>query len=566
MHMTSHMTKILRKVALGTVAALTLTAGMAMQAETRSKKGEIARNLDIFNSVYKELQLNYVDTIDAEKSINTAINAMLNDIDPYTEYFPASEQEDFKVISTGEYGGMGSYIMQRADGVYISEPYEGSPAQKSGLRAGDRLLMIDSDTVTSWTSAKVSERLKGQPGTKLHLQVQRPHTTDSIIDVDIVREKIQMPSVPYYGVLGKDKNIGYIALSSFTDKAPAEVKDALLDLKANHGIKSLILDLQGNGGGLLESAVKIVGYFVPKGTEVLRTRGKGALSEKVYKTTNSPIDTRLPLIVLTDGNSASSSEIVAGSLQDMDRAMIVGNRSFGKGLVQSTRPLPYDGLLKVTIAKYYIPSGRLIQAIDYSRRNPDGSVARIPDSLTNVFHTKHGREVRDGGGITPDVTVTLPQNNRLTYNIIRDNWAFDFATRYAAKHPTVPSAADFVVTDSIFNEFKQSIDPDKFKYDRACESVLAALREAAETEGYMNDSVKAQIDVLDGMLKHNLNHDLDQNRPVIEALLAGEIMKRYYYQRGAAQNLLRYDAAVDSAVNILSDPAVMTREPFSYWQ
>ena len=357
----------------------------------------------------------------------------------------------------------------------------------------------------------------------------------------------------YYGVL-KD-NIGYIYLTSFTDKAASEVKDALVELKKNPNVKSIVLDLRGNRGGLLEAAVKIVGLFVPKNTEVLRTRGKGLLNEKVYKTTSAPVDTEIPLAVLIDGGSASSSEITAGALQDLDRAVIMGARSYGKGLVQTTRPLPYDGMLKVTIAKYYIPSGRLIQAIDYSHRNPDGSVARIPDSLTNVFTTIHGREVRDGGGITPDVKIDYGEVNRLTYNIVSDNWAFNYATKFAAEHPEIAAAEDFVITDSIFNDFKSFIDPDKFNYDKVCESMLAALKSTAEIEGYMNDSTKAEFAVLEGLLKHNLSHDLDNNREDIEGILAGEIVKRYYYQKGQVIETLKRDVTIDSAEVILNDKA-----------
>ncbi|MBR6640338.1 MAG: S41 family peptidase, partial [Muribaculaceae bacterium] len=454
---------------------LTTLVGSSFIASSKNDKAAITRNLDIFNSVYKELQVFYVDSIDAEKSINTAINAMLNDIDPYTEYIPAKEQDAFKSMTTGEYGGIGSYIMERDGKVYISEPYEGSPAQRAGLKAGDLIVKIDNDTTLGWKSSKVSERLKGQAGTPLTVVVQRPYVEDSIITINIMREKIQVPSVPYYAVV--KENIGYIYLTSFTDKSAKEVRNALVELKKDPRVKSIILDLRSNGGGLLESAVKIVGLFVPKNTEVLRTKGKGHLNEKVYKTTSAPIDTEIPLAVFIDGGSASSSEIVAGALQDLDRAVIIGSRSFGKGLVQSTRQLPYDGLLKVTIAKYYIPSGRLIQAIDYSHRNPDGSVARIPDSLTNVFKTVHGREVRDGGGITPDIKITYPAANRLTYNIVRDNWAFDYATRFAATTPTIASAHDFVITDSIFNDFKEFIDPDKFQYDKVCETMLSDLKE-----------------------------------------------------------------------------------------
>ena len=525
--------------------------GSTFIASSKNDKAAITRNLDIFNSVYKELQVFYVDSIDAEKSINTAINAMLNDIDPYTEYIPAKEQDAFKTMTTGEYGGIGSYILERDGKVYISEPYEGSPAQRAGLKAGDLIVKIDNDTTLGWKSSKVSERLKGQAGTPLTVVVQRPYVEDSIITINLMREKIQVPSVPYYAVV-KD-NIGYIYLTSFTDKSAKEVRDALVELKKDPRVKSIILDLRSNGGGLLESAVKIVGLFVPKNTEVLRTKGKGHLNEKVYKTTSAPIDTEIPLAVFIDGGSASSSEIVAGALQDLDRAVIIGSRSFGKGLVQSTRQLPYDGLLKVTIAKYYIPSGRLIQAIDYSHRNPDGSVARIPDSLTNVFKTAHGREVRDGGGITPDIKVTYPTANRLTYNIVRDNWAFDYATRFAATTPTIASAHDFVITDSIFNDFKKFIDPEKFQYDKVCEKMLSDLKETAKIEGYANDSINAQFEILEGMLKHNLDKDLDNNRKEISELLASEIIKRYYYQKGQIIESLKSDIALDSAAVIFKD-------------
>lgn len=539
----------LKRVVVALVAIIIVSAGMS----AKNQKAQIARNLDIFNSLYKELQVFYVDSIDAEKSINTAINAMLNDIDPYTVYISAKDQDDFKTMTTGEYDGIGSIITERKGKVYVSEPYENWPAHKSGLKAGDLFLKIDGDTVDGWRSSKVSERLKGQPGTSLVVMVKRPYAEDSIVTVNITREKIQMPAVTYYGVTNGD--VGYIALSTFTTGAAKEVKKALEELRKDPRVKSIALDLRGNGGGLLEEAVKIVGLFVPKNTEVLRTKGKGHLSEKVYKTTASPIDTKIPLAVLIDGGSASSSEIVAGALQDLDRAVIVGSRSYGKGLVQSTRQLPYDGLLKVTIAKYYIPSGRLIQAIDYSHRNADGSVARTPDSLTSVFKTKHGREVRDGGGITPDSVVTYPDVNRLTYNIVRDFWAFDYATRFAATTPSIATANEFVITDSIFDDFKKFIDPEKFEYDKVCEVMLKELREQAETEGYMNDSIKAQFDVLETMLKHNLDRDLDKNRAEIESILADEIVARYYYQRGQMETNLRYDLGIKAAAAILQDNA-----------
>ncbi len=532
-------------------AAAIVVLALLSSAATRSKKVDISRNLDIFNALYKELQTFYVDSIDAEKSINTAIGAMLDDIDPYTEYIPAKEQEQFRSMTSGEYGGIGSVIQETDRGVIISDPYEGSPARLAGLRPGDLIVMIDGDSTAGWRSSKVSEHLKGQSGTNVKVTVNRPYADDSILTFDIRRAKIQIPSVPYYGML-RD-HTGYIVLNTFSEKSYPEVREAVEALK-KQGAQRLILDLRGNGGGLVESAVQILGIFLPKGTTVLNTRGKGVLNEKVYKTSVKPVDTEIPLAVLIDGASASASEIVTGALQDLDRAVVLGNRSYGKGLVQSTRQLPYDGLLKVTVAKYYIPSGRLIQAIDYSHRNPDGSVARIPDSLTSVFKTAGGREVRDGGGITPDITVELPEVNRLTFNVVRDNWAFDFATRYAATHDTIPAPQDFVITDTIYEEFKSFIAPAKFNYDKVCETAVDQLRKIAETEGYMNDSTSRQFDILASMLKHDLGHDLDINRKAISPYLAGEIVNRYYFNRGEIINSLREDVVVDSALSVLGGP------------
>ncbi|MDE6814194.1 MAG: S41 family peptidase [Duncaniella sp.] len=532
-------------------AALLVSISLLASAATRSKKSEISRNLDIFNALYKELQTFYVDSIDAEKSINTAIEAMLNDIDPYTEYFSASDQDKFRAMTTGEYGGIGSVIQQNEKGVIVVEPYKDSPANRAGLRPGDIFLQIDGDTVVGWTSDQVSSKLKGQSGTNLRLVMKRPWVEDSILTFDVKRGKIQMPSVPYFGMI--KPGVGYISLTGFSEKSYPEVREGVEQL-IKDGAKSLILDLRGNGGGLVDGAVDILGLFLPKGTTVLTTRGKGVLEEKVYRTSTNPIDTKIPLAVLVDGGTASSSEIVTGALQDLDRAVIIGTRSFGKGLVQSTRELPYDGLLKVTIAKYYIPSGRLIQAIDYSHRNPDGSVARIPDSLTNVFKTAGGREVRDGGGITPDIKIEYPEINRMTYNVVRDNWAFDFATKYASEHDSVPTPETFEVTDEIYEQFKDFIDPAKFNYDKVCENAVEQLRQIAKAEGYMNDSTSAQFDILASMLKHDLRHDLDLNRKNLTPYIAREILNRYYFNRGEIIYSLRDDEAVDSAVAVLTSP------------
>lgn len=532
---------------------LLLTMGiLGLTAETRSPKTDIARNLNTFNAIYKTLQTSYVDTINAKETMRNAIDAMLANIDPYTEYYPEDEQEDFLTVSSGEYGGIGSYIQQRpGKGVIVSQPRQGSPAANAGLLPGDRFFAIDGDTVTGWTSANISDRLKGQPGTPVKVTVIRPFTADSVLTFDIIREKIEINPLPYSGMLA-DGTTGYINLTTFNEKSAGAVRDAFNDLKAQ-GMKSLIIDLRGNGGGILEGAVEILGYFLPKGTEVLKTRGRGLLNEKTYKTGGKPLDTEIPIAVLVDGHTASASEIVSGAIQDLDRGIVVGNRSFGKGLVQSTRQLPYNGLLKVTVAKYYTPSGRCVQALDYSHRNADGSVARTPDSLTNVFYTRNGREVRDGGGITPDIKVELPSANRLVYNIVADGWDFDFATKYHAENPVIPSPQEWVLTDSIYEEFKAFIDPEKFQYDKLCEIIMEELEKASKSEGYDTPEVQEQMASLKTLLKHDLNHDLDTHRENISRYLAAEIMQRYYFDSGAIAENLRYDPVVAKAAETLNN-------------
>ena len=523
----------------------------------------VARSLSIFNALYKELNTFYVDTINAQQSIENAINAMLDDIDPYTEYIPAKETDDFITISTGEYGGIGSYLMERTvngkKGMYISGPYEGSPAARAGLRTGDRIIMIDGDSTANWTSDQVSKRLKGQANTHLTVTVVRPYDEDSIKTFSFNRETISVNPVPYYGVT-RD-NIGYIALSTYNEKSAQQVREALIELKKDPRVKNIVLDLRSNGGGIVEGAIQIVGYFVPKGTQVLQMRGRDKSSERTYKTTVDPIDTEIPLAVLIDGGSASASEITAGALQDLDRAVIIGTRSFGKGLVQSTRTLPYDGMLKVTIAKYYIPSGRLIQEVDYGNRNEDGTYKKTTtDSTATVFHTAHGREVREGGGIAPDIKVEPRELKRIVYNIMRDRWDFDFATKYVAEHgQDIANPTDFQVTDEIFNEFKAFINPEKFEYDKVCEQQLATLRKTATAEGYMNDSIQAQFDLLEQMLKHDLDHDLDLHRRDIAYLIGQEIMDRLYYQRGQVENSIKDDEYLDAARDMFNKPGEYAR-------
>ena len=558
------MKKTLKYLAWSCVAlCLAAPAALADDEKAVNDDAAVARSLDIFNSLYRELNTFYVDTINAQTAIENAINAMLDEIDPYTEYIPAKETDEFMTISTGEYGGIGSYLMERTvdgkKGVYISGPYEGSPAARAGLRSGDRIIMIDGDSTAGWSSDQVSKRLKGQANTHLTVTVVRPYDEDSVKTFSFNRETISVNPVPYYGVTRGD--IGYIDLTTFNEKSAQQVRDALIELKKDPRVKNIVLDLRSNGGGIVEGAIQIVGCFVPKGTQVLQMRGRDKSSERTYKTTVDPVDTEIPLAVLIDGGSASASEITAGALQDLDRAVIIGTRSFGKGLVQSTRSLPYDGMLKVTIAKYYIPSGRLIQEVDYGKRNADGSYQKTTaDSTARVFHTAHGREVLEGGGIMPDLKVEPRELKRIVYNIMRDHWDFDFATRYVAQHQEeIPEPAHFEVTDTIFNEFKAFIDADKFEYDKVCEQQLAALRKTATAEGYMNDSTEAAFNRLEALLKHDLDHDLDLHRNDISYLLSQEIMDRLYYQRGQVECSIKDDEYLDKAKEMFDKPGEFRR-------
>ena len=534
------------------LAVATAFNGTLAQTGDNSRDTRIARNLDIFNSLFKELNMFYVDSLDIDKSMETAINAMLDDVDPYTEYIPATNRDEFMVISTGEYGGIGSYIYERNGNVYISEPYEDSPAAKAGLKPGDRIIMIDGDSVKGWASDEVSKRLKGQASTQLTLTIARKYDPDSIKTFTITREKIKVDPVSYYGLT--HGNIGYIALETYNEHSAANVKNALLELKKNPAVKNIVLDLRGNGGGLLESAIQLVGLFVPKGTQVLQTRGKTKQQERTYKTTDEPVDTSIPLAVLIDGGTASAAEITAGALQDLDRAVVLGTRSFGKGLVQATRQLPYDALFKVTVSKYYIPSGRLIQEIDYSKRNGDGTPIHSADSTGQKYYTANGREVTSGVGITPDIKIEPTQASRLAYNVVRDGWAFDYAVKYASEHPAIPAPNEFTITDEIFNDFKAFIDPNKFEYDKVCETSFASLKKTAEAEGYLNDETRAEFDRLEKLLKHDLDKDLDIHRSDLEKILAKEIIKGYYYQKGQMIYALKLDKVTNRASEIFNTP------------
>lgn len=538
------------------LCAAIVTAGIV--SAQKSKDMSVARGLNTFSSIVKELEMNYVDTINSETAFKDAIDAMLQTVDPYTVYYPKEDREDISQMTTGEYAGIGALLLYKDGGTYVSEPFENSPAYKGGLRAGDRLLKVDTVDVSKFTVDKVSKLLRGRPDTQVRIRVQRPYVQDSILNFTVTRAKIRNSSVPYAGVL--PDSIGYIRITQFIEDTGKDVRAALDSFHAEApGLKGVIIDLRGNGGGLLEQAVDVASNFVPKGTEIVRTIGRDKDATKIYKTMRKPLFPDMPVAVLTDGGTASASEILAGAMQDLDRGVLVGTRSFGKGLVQTTRPLPYGGVLKVTVAKYYTPSGRLIQSLDYKHRNPDGSAARVPDSLTHAYKTLHGRTIRDGGGLQPDSTVNWKKVNRLVYNVVSDNWSWDFANKFKATHPTIPSADKFVITDSVYNDFKAFIDPKKFKYDSAMEEATEQLRKVADEEGYINDETTAAFDSLKKLLTHNLDRDLDTHRKHIEEYLGGEIVSRYYFDRGRTQYGIRDDEGVDAARGILKDKALYKR-------
>ncbi len=546
--------------------AVALLFGAIFFAFTNSddRNFKIAKNLDIFNALYKELDMLYVDTIDPEKVIKYGIDAMLAQTDPYTEYYEEGDNT-LKEITTGKFGGIGAAIRyyDKKDRIAIVEPIENMPASEVGLKAGDIILSIDGKEMSRGNmdindfSDKVRNELKGEPGTVLILKVERPtlNGNKEIKEFKITRRTIQTPSVPYFGMV--KNNVGYIVLTDFTEKCSKDVKKALIELK-NEGATSIILDVRGNGGGLLSEAVEIVNLFVPKGKEIVTTKGKIKQVGSVYKTSREPVDAEIPLVVLVDGGSASASEIVSGSLQDLDRAVIVGNRTFGKGLVQTLRQLPYNSSMKITTAKYYIPSGRCIQAIDYSKRNADGTIARTPDSLTNVFKTSVGREVRDGGGIRPDIEVQGDKVPNILFYLVNNNVIFDFATQYVLKHPQIGKVADFKFTDADYDEFKKFVKTQDFKYDQQTEKVLKSLKEVAQFEGYLDDA-SAEFNALEKKLNHNIDRDLNTFSKIIRSTIRQEIIKRYYYTTGVIKERLKDDQDVEKGVEILNNKAEYTK-------
>lgn len=510
---------------------------------------EISKNLDIFATLFRELNIYYVDDADPGKLIKTGIDAMLESLDPYTNYIPESNMEDYKLMTTGQYGGIGALIQKQGDYVVISEPYEGFGAFKAGLRAGDKILEVDGKSVINKTTTDIREVLMGQPGSSIMLKIERPGTTEPFV-TKVTREEVKIKDVPYFAML-KD-SVGYIKLTGFTESASKEVKAALVSLKEQNA-KSLILDLRGNGGGLLNEAVNIVNFFVPKGSEVVFTKGKIKEWDKSYKALNEPIDTKIPLVVLIDEGSASASEIVSGSLQDHDRAVVVGNQSYGKGLVQSVRPLSYNSKLKVTVAKYYTPSGRCIQKLDYSHREEDGKVNSIADSLIKEFKTLHNkRPVFDGKGVAPDVVVDKQLLSNISASLITKNLFFEYATNYRIKNETIKSVTEFTFSDSDYADFVKFLDGKDYSYTTDSEDLLAKLEETTKEEKYFDD-IKTEYEHLKEKLKTHKNDDLNTFKEEIVTILETEIVGRYYYQNGLIQNSLKRDPTLEEATKTINN-------------
>ena len=540
----------MRYFILSLFIAITLTQITAQEPskEQNQRYFDINKNIDIFNSVLRELDMFYVDSVEINNLVQRTIESMLTRLDPYTEYYSEENIGDLQFLTTGEYAGVGAIISYKDGGVIINEPYEGLPADKAGLKAGDRILEIDEEDVRNANVREVSNKLKGTPGTTLQLLIKRPgEETERVISV--MREKIEMDPITFSDIVKDD--IGYFHFGSFTSNSHKRVEETVKELK-DKGAKSLIIDLRGNGGGILDEAVSTVNLFVPKGVEIVSTKGKMTQWDRSYYTREQPLDELIPIVVLIDTGSASASEIVAGALQDLDRAVIVGNRSFGKGLVQTPRNLPYGGNIKITTSKYYIPSGRGIQALDYSHRNLDGSVARVPDSLTNIFYTKNGREVRDGGGITPDISLTHEQGGTIAYYLMAENIIFDYVTEWTLNNDKIARPEQFTLSDEDYKGFVDFVKSKDFEYDKMSEQSLNQLKSIMEFEGYMNVAAE-EFTALENKLQPDLDRDLDLFKSLIKSMIETEIVQRYYYKKGVLKHQLANDNVFDKAIEILKN-------------
>ena len=518
----------------------------------------VAKNLDIFNSIYRQLDIFYVDSLEADKVIRVGIDAMTQELDIYTKFYPEEDMGELKMMTTGKYGGIGSIIRMRKDStVIIQEPYADMPAAEVGLQVGDVLLKIDDKDLKGMNTSEVSELLRGEPGTTFMLQVQRPGEKKTR-DFKITRRNIKVPAIPYYGMMG---DAGYIFLREFTEGCTKDMRKAIISLKEK-GAKKLIIDLRNNGGGLLNEAIDMVNLFVPKNVKIVETKGKMVAANASYKTNNDPLDLDIPMAVLVDDNTASAAEIVSGALQDLDRAVIVGCDTYGKGLVQSSRELPYNGSIKLTTAKYYLPSGRCIQKIDYKKLREAAEIYRTTgkrintkaDSIKQIFHTTGGREVTEGNGIKPDIEVKHDTVSNIVYYLSNDDVLTDWGTQYYQNHPTIPAVKDFSITDADYAEFKKMVKDSDFKYDRTSEKRLADLKKSAEFEGYYEDA-KPEFEALEKKLAHNLDREMDRKEKEIREVMANEVVRRYYYQEGAIEQLLKDDDDSKCAIDLLNNPA-----------
>ncbi len=522
--------------------------GVGFYSFTRDERNfEVAKSLDIYHTLFRELNMFYVDEVNPNKLVKTSIDEMLESLDPYTTFISEDEMEDFRFMTTGEYAGIGALISKQNGKIIIAEPYEGFPAQKFGLKAGDVLIEVEGKTVKDMNTEDVSNLLKGPANKPVKIKYERYGEKKPIV-VDVVREKIHIEAVPFYGMI--DKNTAYIRLSNFTANCSNEVKKAFLELKKNDP-HSLVLDLRGNPGGLLMEAVEIVNFFVPKGSEIVSTRGKVTQWDKVYKATSNPIDTIIKIAVLTNSGSASASEIVAGAIQDLDRGIVVGTRTFGKGLVQTTRDLSYNTKLKVTTAKYYIPSGRCIQALDYTHRNEDGSVGNIPDSLISEFTTKKGRKVYDGGGVSPDVKYEAESLSSLSIALITKYLIFDFATKFSAENATIAQPEEYIVSDETYNQFISFVKENNFSYESDTEKELDDLIEHAKKEKYYSVA-QDEFEALKAKLAPDFVKDSKVFMDEIKELLQDEIVSRYYYQKGAIRAAISNDKGIKKAIEELN--------------
>lgn len=510
---------------------------------------ELSKNLEIYADILRQLNLNYADDIKPGELSTTAIDAMLNKLDPYTVYVPESRREDFELMTKGEYGGIGSLIQKQGEYVVISEPYENFPAQVVGLKAGDKIYAINGESAVGKSSSEVSEKLKGTPGTSFVLTVKRYGDTTTR-DFEIVREKIKIPNIPYYGMVSDD--IGYINLIQFNPNSGNEVKNAFNKLASEHNLKGIILDLRGNGGGLLNEAVNIVNIFVPKNKVIVTTKGKLSSNTHAHRTRNAAVDTKIPLVVLVNSTSASASEIVAGAIQDMDRGVVVGEKTFGKGLVQNILDLPYNSKIKLTVAKYYIPSGRCIQAIDYFHETDADSLANLPDSLLQVFSTIGGRAVYDKGGIEPDIVIDGRNFSQISGDLYSQNYLFKFTNDFVLKNDSIASPKEFVITDTVFNDFKDFVEDQGFDYKTETEILLERLMESAEREDY-KDALEITLSNLKEGIANEKKKDIDKNRSEIEEMLKVGIVTRYYHQKGKIESSLVNDPEIAEAIKIISD-------------